>query len=59
MNRSALVRFALAAGLLAVLPMQPSSAYSLKTYKWATTDVPFYVNPANLDVATSSFVSAR
>ena len=49
----------LALGLLAAMfaAGSPATAYVVNG-KWKTTNVPYYVNPSNLDVSTSAAVAA-
>ena len=55
MNRTAL-RFATAAVAAALALTAQPSAYTLKSVKWPTSSVPFYVNAQNLDVSASAAV---
>ena len=52
MHRTALLVSALIAGAVVV------DAYSLNGPRWPTTQVPYYINPANNDVAESAAIAA-
>ena len=58
MNRSILARIVLAVTAVALVPLQQPEAYTLKTAKWNTMTVPYYVNPGNRDVSTQAVVTA-
>ncbi len=47
-------RLLAAAAVVAVASSTVATGYVLKGYKWATRDVPYYVNPANLDLSGSA-----
>ncbi len=57
MNKRQIFGYAALAVALA-LTVQHTSAYVLKTAKWNTTPVPFYVNTQNLDTAPDGVVAA-
>ena len=58
MNRSILARIVLAATAVALVPLQQPEAYTLKSAKWSTLTVPYYVNPGNFDVSPQAAVDA-
>jgi hypothetical protein len=59
MTRPHMFRFAcIAAAAVALAVTAQPSAYTLKSVKWPTSSVPFYVNAANLDVGQSAGVEA-
>jgi hypothetical protein len=58
MNRSKVFRCAAAAAAVLVLTGLQPFAYTLKTAKWNTSTVPFYVNAQNLDAPPSAVLSA-
>ena len=55
MTATRVIRFAALAAALATMPLQ---AYTPYTWKWATRQVPYYVNAANLDVPPSAALAA-
>jgi hypothetical protein len=58
MNRTTALRFATAAVAATLALTAQPSAYVLKTAKWHTSSVPFYVNAQNLDVSASAAAEA-
>ena len=59
MTKRTALRFAtLAAAAVALAMNAQPSAYTLKSVKWSTSSVPYYVNAANLDVGQSAAVTA-
>jgi hypothetical protein len=55
---AALVRLTLAAGVVAFCLPAAGHAYVWGGYKWANRQVPYYVNPANMDVSQSAALAA-
>jgi hypothetical protein len=58
MTNTTALRFATVAVAAALALTAQSSAYTLKSVKWPTSSVPFYVNAQNLDVSASAAVEA-
>ena len=52
------LRWSAALAAAVIVSAQQPSAYTLKTSKWGTLHVPFYVNATNLDVSASAALSA-
>jgi hypothetical protein len=57
MTRTKLLRCAVLATAAIGITTQQPSAYALKTARWNTTSVPFYVNAQNLDAAPADLLS--
>jgi hypothetical protein len=53
-----LIRFALVAAAVAVCLPDIGHAYVWGGYKWANRQVPYYVNPTNMDVSQSAALAA-
>lgn len=58
MNAKLFARYAALVSAAVIITAPQPSAYVLKPYKWDTVQVPFYVNPANLDVPASAALAA-
>jgi hypothetical protein len=58
MNRLRAIAFIMTASAVVVGHTMGTDAYSIAGYKWASSPVPFYVNPSNADVSVSAATSA-
>lgn len=52
------IRWTIAVGAAVLVSIPLPEAYTLKSTKWNTRDVPFYVNAVNLDVSEAAAVAA-